>query len=214
MRRCFYVGITAGIGAAIFELLLFKVLGVPDDVFAAGRAAPLMITTLAVVLVGPIEELAKYLVLRANVYVSQDFNQVFDGIVYGITVALGFSFIENFSYFIDLYLTQTTAVFLVSALFRGLFTTLAHVTFTGILGYFVGKAKFSSGDRSLLIVQGIVYASALHAFFDFLVASPIPYGSVWAALFMCCCFGVFVRIWDRPDVRMVWRYVPPPTSSQ
>ena len=210
MRRCFYVGITAGLGAGFFEFVLFKLLGLPSSVFAMGHQTPLILTTTAVLLVGPIEELAKYIVLRANVYYSHDFNQVFDGIVYGITVALGFSFVENISYFIDLYTTQTTAMFVVGAMFRGLFTTLAHVTFTGVLGYYVGKAKFSATGRFSLILQGVLYASVLHSFYDFLAISPIPFGGLWAALLVCCSFLIFVRIWKRPDVRMVWQYVPPP----
>ncbi len=209
LRRCFYVGISAGLGAGIFEALVFKGLGLPDDLLTIGaKAAPFALTTLAVFLVGPIEELAKYLVLRANVYYSHDFNQVFDGIVYGITVALGFSFVENLLYFISLYTTQTAAVFVISSVFRGLFTTLGHVTFTGIMGYFVGKAKFANGNRGLLIAQGILYASLLHAGFDFLVAGPVPYGSLFGVLLIGCIFILFVQLWKRPDVRMVWQYVP------
>ncbi|MDO8518410.1 MAG: PrsW family intramembrane metalloprotease [bacterium] len=212
MRNCFYAAITAGIGAGVFELVLFKGLGLPDDLLTISaistKATPLALTTLAVFLVGPIEELAKYIVLRANVYFSHDFNQVFDGIVYGITIALGFSFVENIFYFLELYTNQTATIFIVGTAFRGLFSTLAHVTFTGIVGYFVGKAKFSSGNKTAIIAQGIVYASLLHASFDFLVAGPVPYGGLFAAVLMLCCFILFVQLWNRPDVRMIWKFVP------
>ena len=213
MRRCFWVAMTSALGASIFEVVLFKGLGLPDDLLAIGAPTPpLALTTLAVLLVGPIEELTKYIVLRANVYLSHDFNQIFDGIVYGITIALGFSLVENIGYFFELYTTEPTAVFVVSTLYRGLFTTLGHVTFTGILGYFVGKAKFSPNNKTGLIVQGILYASLLHTGFDFLVIGT-RYGNLLAIIFIVGSFALFIRIWKRPDVRMVWRFTPTPSPE-
>ena len=214
MRRCFYLAITAGVAAGILEYTVFRGLGLPDDILSIGSTgAPLGLMALVVLLVGPIEELAKYIVIRANVYVSHDFNQVFDGIVYGVTVALGFSFIENVFYFIDLYTTQSAYVFVASTIFRGLFTTLGHVTFTGVMGYYVGRAKFSTNNRTRILVTGVVYAALLHAAFDFIVGAPIPYAAPIAAILVIGCFVVFMRLWQRPDVRMVWKYTPAPATS-
>jgi RsiW-degrading membrane proteinase PrsW (M82 family) len=43
-----------------------------------------------------IEESMKYLAVRAKAYQSPDFNEVMDGIVYGVAAGLGFATVENF----------------------------------------------------------------------------------------------------------------------
>jgi RsiW-degrading membrane proteinase PrsW (M82 family) len=209
MRRCLYVGVTAGIAAGIFEVFFFDLLGFPKDILDSASSASVGVTLLAVLLIGPIEELTKYIVLRYNVYFSHDFNQVFDGVVYGITIALGFSCVENIGYFMDFYTTQTTSAFIILASIRGTVSTFAHVTFTGILGYFVGRAKFSDGHRVWIIVQGLLCASLLHSAFDAILSSPLPFALVWASILIVVSFTLFKRVWNRPDVRMVWQYIPP-----
>ncbi len=64
-------------------------------------------------------------------------NQYLDGIILGMSVALGFAFVENVIYFIDLFPLLSRWDFLVTYLFRTLGTTFAHTIFTGLLGYFV-----------------------------------------------------------------------------
>jgi RsiW-degrading membrane proteinase PrsW (M82 family) len=209
MRRCFVVGVSAGIAAAIVEVVIFKILGVPEELtFFTKSSAPFALTVIAMLLIGPIEELAKYIVLRWNVYYSHDFNQIFDGIVYGITIALGFSFIENAGYFIDLYLNQTTSIFLITAIYRAIFTTLAHVVSTGIMGYYVGKAKFATSGKVSLILNGVFAAMLIHSFFDFMLSGLVPYGPLIDMVVIVVLFFVFFRVWKHPDVRMVWKFVP------
>jgi RsiW-degrading membrane proteinase PrsW (M82 family) len=221
MRICVYGGITAGLAAGVFELLFFTVLGLPQDTLTLGAVTtPLYITAITVFLVGLIEELAKYLVLRANVYFNHEFNQIFDGIVYGITIAIAFSFVENLLYFVDILTNNSIGVFIMATIFRGLFTTLGHVTFTGVMGYYIGKAKFSVKNKNLLIVQGVVFASLLHGLYDFILASHMPFGFLIGIVYIIAAFFIFMRVWKHPEVRMVWKYVPatpppalPPTTA-
>ncbi len=208
LRQCFYLGILSGLAAAIVEGVFFSVMGFPRGIVELANTPPVLLTYVAVLFVGPIEELAKYILLRARVYVSHDFNQVFDGIVYGITVALGFSFVENLFYFVEFYTTRTPMAFILLTSIRGLLSTFAHITFTGIMGYFIGKAKFSAKNRFRTLVLGVSIASFLHSGYDLLLTSTIPYAIVWAALLNVLCFSYFKRLWNRPYVRMVWKYVP------
>ena len=46
----------------------------------------------------PVEETLKFCVLYFLVYKMKDFNEPIDGIVYGVTVSLGFATLENFYY--------------------------------------------------------------------------------------------------------------------
>lgn len=207
LRQCFYAGIAVALAAGILEYIVFKLFGLPPDIFAIHKSGgPLIVIVTMIALVAPIEELAKYLALRTNTYFSRDFNQVFDGVVYGITVALGFSFVENITYFIDMYMTQHTLFFAVNAAYRGLITTLLHVICTGTVGYYLGKAKFSAGNRAWIIAQGVLYAILIHSFFNIAVAEYIPYGSFIAMVFVVLYFAFFMRLWNSPEARMKWEY--------
>ena len=46
----------------------------------------------------PVEEVLKFTVLYSLVYKMKDFNEPIDGIVYGVTVSLGFATLENIYY--------------------------------------------------------------------------------------------------------------------
>ena len=212
MRRCFYTAIFACLGAGLLEVFLFELLRLPAEPAELAHTSPYL-ALLTVFLVGPIEEVSKYIVLRTTVYASHDFNQVFDGIVYGITVALGFSFVENILYFMDFYTSEPTLPFIIFASLRGLLSTLGHVTFTGIMGYFLGVAKFSNLNRGWIITKGVLIASVVHAVFDFLLLGHIPYGGLFCIGAIVSCFIVFVRLWATPEVRMVWEYTPPEVLS-
>lgn len=95
----------------------------------------------AFVLSGLIEELAKGVVLLAAVYHWRAFDEPLDGLVYGVTVALGFATFENY-----LYLSSHGVGI---AWKRALFAVPAHALFGGCMGYYAGRIKFSGrGPRS------------------------------------------------------------------
>ena len=60
------------------------------------RVSPGLITSFLTA--APVEEGLKLLVLYHLVYKMKDFNEPIDGIVYGVTVSLGFATLENFYY--------------------------------------------------------------------------------------------------------------------
>jgi len=61
-----------------------------------------------------------------------------------IIAALGFSFIENILYFYSIWLNQGLNHLFMPFLFRSSFSTLAHLIFSGILGYYYGIAHFAT----------------------------------------------------------------------
>lgn len=119
-------------------------------------------------MIGAVEEFAKHLVLRFSD--ENKFRNVSDAIEFSILVALGFAFLENIIYFVDrIWLTPCTntkeiaegiclldkgtgqyryqvGVLLVPFLFRSIFSTMAHVISSGILGYFYGIAHFAKDE--------------------------------------------------------------------
>ncbi len=99
---------------------------------------------LAVVLYLGVALMEEYLKSVALIFVVEmnkaHFDQVVDGIVYGVAAAMGFAFIENILY---LGLSPKTMLFGVF-LARSLGATLGHAIFSGTFGYFYGRALFAT----------------------------------------------------------------------
>ncbi len=108
---------------------------------------------LVVILVAPpVEELSKIAVVLLVAYSSRHFTQVVDGAIYGISCALGFAVVENLVYAAGLGVGTLA--------FRSILLPLGHPLFTGVAGYYLGKAKFE--NRKGLIALGVVAAVLLH----------------------------------------------------
>lgn len=118
----------------------------------AGTVQSIVLTTLVTYLiVGIIEEISKYWVLRHS---SQKFFQSIDDTMQlAIVVAIGFAFAENlanptyFVGFVQNYLLKPEspqwAAFIAGVFGRGVLTMMVHILSTGILGYFFGLAYFA-----------------------------------------------------------------------
>lgn len=97
----------------------------------------------AVFIFAALEELAK---LSAAIYIinhhRHDFNQLIDGVVYAVTAALGFAFVENKIYFYE-FLNNSSGQLTTVFLFRSLGTMLAHTLFSAVAGLIWAYAYFS-----------------------------------------------------------------------
>jgi len=112
------------------------------DVFAFTPLLYLPLGTLfAFMFVGIIEEYMKHLVVKKVDHGF--FRSIDDAIEFSIISALGFAFIENVLYFYYIWEYQGTDVLLVSFVFRAIFSTFAHILFSGIYGYYYGIAYFA-----------------------------------------------------------------------
>ncbi len=95
---------------------------------------------LAMVIVGPLEELGKYTVLRLITWKSKHFNYSFDAIVYSVFASLGFACLENVGY-----------VFqngLATAILRMFTSVPGHACFAVFMGYFYSKAKYAAVTKN------------------------------------------------------------------
>lgn len=122
---------------------------------------------ITMLMVGLTEELCKYMAVKKIAYNSSEFNEPMDGIVYSVTAAMGFAFVENIGYMIR----ANMATGLVSAytlgLMRALFSMFGHASFAVIMGSYLGRAKFDKAHEGSLIVKGLVLASLVHALYNF-----------------------------------------------
>jgi len=103
------------------------------------------------------EELCKFLFLKAFVYDNREFSEPFDGIIYGGMVGCGFATVENLLYVLPL--GQEVGII-------RMFTAVPGHVFEGmILGYFMGRAKFSLVSEDDLL-KGLGLVVVLHGVYD------------------------------------------------
>lgn len=89
------------------------------------------------------EEIIKFAVVKIVDEKTLLVHKLNDAIRYSITAALGFAFTENIYYLYQFYPSISQGELLGMYIFRSIFTTCAHLIFTGIFGYFYGIGKFS-----------------------------------------------------------------------
>ncbi len=145
--------------------------------------------------VGITEELVKQLVIRILDRKYLLIQTIKDSIHFSLIGALGFAFAENIFYIYHIYSQLGIQQLFSAYLFRSIFTTCAHLIFSGFFGYYYGIAKFStdileqanqSGKKQYLtllisrilslskiqtykeitIIKGLIIAITLHATFN------------------------------------------------
>jgi len=67
-----------------------------------------------------------------------------DAIEMSITAALGFAFAENILYFYNIIINRGLDGIFYPFVFRALFSSFAHIMFSGILGYYYGLSLFAT----------------------------------------------------------------------
>lgn len=121
----------------------------------------------ALFVVATTEESMKYLVLRLFCYNQKEFDEPYDGIMYGVATAMGFAAIENVIYVMN----GGEKTGLEIGLLRMFTAVPAHAVFGAVMGYFVGKAKFISQQKDATITHiiGLLFAICLHGIYDFFI---------------------------------------------
>jgi protease PrsW len=112
-------------------------------------------------IIGPVEELCKWLPVLLFAYFRPQFDEPLDGIIYGLASALGFAAVENIKY-----LESIGAQII---LIRGALTNLGHAFFAGISCYGLGRAKFATRHRVALALGFLALASLAHGLYDIIV---------------------------------------------
>jgi len=112
----------------------------------------------AFVYVALIEEFSKYVIVRFVAQPNTEFNEKFDGIVYAVMVSMGFACLENILYVFE----HGVKV----GILRAFTAVPAHATFAILMGFFMGKAKFSDNKLKSNIF-GLLVATIFHGAYDF-----------------------------------------------
>ncbi len=112
----------------------------------------------AFVVVALVEEFSKYVIVKYYAQKNKEFNEPYDGIVYAIVVSMGFAVLENVLYIFQYGVT--------TGILRAFTAVPAHATFAILMGYFMGKAKFSKNKIQLNLL-GLLVATIFHGFYNF-----------------------------------------------
>lgn len=151
----FFLGALSGIPAGIVEIILGNMVGVPMWGDATGAFI------WAFLIVGPVEEIAKYLAVRVKAYRSPEFNEVMDGIVYGVSAAMGFATLENIFYVLE----GGIAV----GILRALLSVPGHAMWGAIIGYYMGLKKMNPESNKRYVLTGLTIAILFHGAYDFFI---------------------------------------------
>ncbi len=136
-------------------------------------------------IVGLSEEAAKYAVLSKSTWMSPEFNCKFDGVVYAVTISLGFALWENIQYVLIYGLT--------TALVRAITAVPGHACFGVFMGVWYGLAKRSQlrGDaemektcKRLCVAMPMV----IHGCYDFIASMTNAYATIIFVVFVAVMF--------------------------
>lgn len=145
-----------------------------------------------------LEEIVKIYMVRVIDKKTLFITTINDAMRYAIVSALGFSFVENIWYIYQNWPIVTAGQITSMYIFRSIFTTCAHMIFSGVLGYYYGIGKYSitisaeskiTGEKSLsskiiatlfnlpisesyrqkFIVKGLLIAIGMHTAHNFIL---------------------------------------------
>lgn len=123
--------------------------------------------------VGPAEELFKFLGARIPTWKSPEFNCKFDGIVYCTTSALVFAFVENLIYVVG------SGTPLVTGIMRAVCCFPGHFMYGVLMGVFYSKSKIADrfGNKKkkhLNTFLAILVPALVHGLYDSIIFSITP----------------------------------------
>lgn len=118
-----------------------------------------------VLFTGMIEEFFKWFLLMLIIYNHVEFDDPYDGILYGVSLSLGFATVENILYLLS-YGIDT-------AMMRALLPVSSHALFGVVMGFYLGKAKFSKlKTEKTWLLWSLAAPIVLHVFYNALLLLP------------------------------------------
>ena len=116
-----------------------------------------------VVFTSGLEEFFKWLILLLAIYRHVEFEDAYDGILYGASVSLGFATVENIIYLLTF---GTDTAFL-----RALLPVSSHALFGVVMGYYFGRAKFAvAANANNYLFLALLAPYGLHFIYNGILA--------------------------------------------
>ena len=110
-----------------------------------------------------IEEFFKWFILVMAIYQHVEFDDPYDGILYGASISLGFATVENILYLLTYGLD--------TAFLRAILPVSSHAIFGVVMGYYLGRAKFAQSENSRpLLFVALIAPIGLHMMYNGILA--------------------------------------------
>jgi RsiW-degrading membrane proteinase PrsW (M82 family) len=161
LRVGLWGGLMSVIPAIIGNSLADQFLGLSGFVSDPSRRISLPLALISAAFIGMNEETWKFLATLRLVRKLPEFDEPIDGMIYGMTVALGFAAIENLDYVVRFGSGVLVA--------RSLLSVPVHLACAAIWGYGLARARFISRRQRYFItaIPYLLAAAGVHAAFDF-----------------------------------------------
>ena len=188
--RLILFGFLSTVPAVILEMIAGAVISM-----LFGRSYMLYLLVSNFIGVAVIEEGCKYFFLKTQTWNHPEFNYRFDGIVYAVSVSLGFAALENVEY-VFMYGLGT-------AVSRALLAIPLHCICGIFMGHYYGEAKL--GDvrnipeyRSRNLLFALLLPTLIHGFYDFALSAE---SGIFTLIFI-----VYVIVLDIIAIRSIRRF--------
>lgn len=168
--QIFYFGIFAAVPAALLELWMTNGLNAIPTISHWPTIPYLLVKY--ILIIGFVEELLKYLVVRYFVLKNSCMDEPVDIPLYMIVSALGFATAENLLVFAGHSFNMITEPFTLS-LVRFLGATLLHALCSGVIGVSIALSFYRIRQKTLLLLAGFSLGIIIHGLFDFNLDSSI-----------------------------------------
>jgi protease PrsW len=146
---------------------VFLVLPVEKFIFTASLSA---ISIITVLLWASIEEITKYVVAYFTALGNRVADEPIDAVIYMITVALGFSALENTLFIFNLINSGSFSQSIMTGNSRFLGATLLHVACSAAIGVMIGLAYYKKPlTKKIFLLTGIALSIVLHTIFNLLI---------------------------------------------
>jgi protease PrsW len=152
--------------------------------------------------VATVEEGLRYLLMRIWFTYSSLVDQVFDGLLVGLAIGLGFATLENAIYFLGLFRQGSYDTLVFVFFLRFMISTLAHVSFAGLMGTLLVRGLFDIYNSRRYYLAAFAIPWFLHGLYDLLLG--INFG-VYAVLALGPPILIFYYWTGRRDFFIIHR---------
>lgn len=183
IAAAFLIGAVSVSAAVLLERVIFKML--PENfvsIIFNGQeiktfSEVLVVFFISFFVIALIEELLKYKIIYTVASNFKTCNQIIDYIKLGIACGLGFATVENAYYFFVFGQGEilVSVMVFVSRLFL---STLAHIIYGAVMGYYLGHANFNKIYKKIFIRKSVIAAVVMHGFFNFLIFTNVAFYNV------------------------------------
>ena len=187
-----------GVGAFYLGLALYTglgYLGLRYDAFLLAETNLAGLFAYAMLVIGPFEELAKFIPFWIFVVRFREFDEPVDGIIYSSFIALGFAAVENIYY-----LQFQSGIEAWGRAFAG---PVLHIVFASVWGYYIARAYLCKHAMLPVVMASLAGAAAIHGLYDFMVLGLAPKALPFATLIV-----VVVWIWRLKKIRYLHELPP------